>query len=266
MEKLNYSSFEEKELSTAEEIRLSDNYINGLLSPSIFQLCGIREADKITISEDCNFEQKIAEWQSLHPERYVIVFGNSYQLRDTIISSEDIKEFFRHSSYFYVVDRQEKRVKKYTAQNWHDASNIYIPYNKHNLRRVYRAIYIAASKENRKVSPKKCVQIFDNNIFLDTHYIRVNRIAQRLLIHDWQAGRLQDIEPMEYPVVIYFRYYGYDGHLGSETGYLYPDGSFTKAGGCGVQYLPVANPNGGNGAYVDTSYGEAPNETVNLVC
>ena len=106
-----------------------------------------------------------------------------------------------------------------------------IPNNVHNLRRVKRAIAIARDRCREWIRLHSVIYTTADRIFFDTPKPQVNRIAHRLLTHDWQAGRLADVAPMDYSAVLYTRVCSICAETQDTTyeiGMLSPQGLFYK--------------------------------------
>lgn len=106
-----------------------------------------------------------------------------------------------------------------------------IPNNAHNLRRVKRAIAIARDRCREWIRLHSVICTTADRIFFDTPKPQVNRIAHRLLTHDWQAGRLSDVAIMDYSAVLYTRVSSICAETQDTTyeiGMLSPQGVFYK--------------------------------------
>ena len=199
-----------------------DFYPYGLLSPSILMLCGMREVEEGCFLDTPRFAEKIREWQERHSQqRYVVA--------ETHPSPSALEGYAKECRGWYIIDREVKTVTEYQVSGtWLPDGHCRVPANPQNLKRVKRALALARKREGREFSLRGAIRVLEGHILIHTRYARVNRLARRLLLHDWQQGRLKDVPPMEYPAAIYRRYYVFDGSLGSEMGYLYPDGTFVR--------------------------------------
>ena len=254
-----------KILTERRDNTLNDPYYAGLSSPSILMLCGMREVKGTVLATSSSAAKQIREWQAKHRERYVVVFHDHYFCREVEPTQADREEYAVDYQSWLIVDRHERAIWAYEVRDWLPDGHVRIPKNPHNMRRVKRALAVAGKREGRRFSLSGAISVEGEHLFIYTSYARVDRIAHRILLHDWQEGRLKGVPAMKYPAEVYHRYYVYDGNLGSESGFLHPDGSFSKAGGEGVQYLPVSHPDGGSGMYCDTNYGETPEKLSVLV-
>lgn len=252
-------------LAERRDNTLNDRYYDGLLSPSILMLCGMRGVEGTVLATPSLAVKQIREWQAKHRERYVVVFHDHYLCREIEPTQADREEYAVDYQSWLLVDRHERAIWAYEIQDWLPDGHVRIPENPHNMKRVKRAIAVAKKREGRRFGLKGSIRVEGGHLFIHTDYARVARIAHRILLHDWQEGRLKDVPAMKYPAQVYRRYYADDGNLGSEYGYLHPDGSFSKVGGQGVQYLSVSHPDGGSGMYCDTNYGETPEKLSTLV-
>lgn len=172
--------------------------------------------------------EEIESWRRQHPHRYILLRGKAPSSRDDPPTTDEMISWVKDASAWTILDRHDRRVWKYRVENWHPDGEAWLPHTRRNLRRVKRAISIALEREGRQWALKSSFEAKNGYIWIQTPFARVDRIAHRILLHDWQRGKLEGMPLMRYPACVYERYYVSNGSLYFEAGYLYPDGSFVR--------------------------------------